>query len=166
MDKVTEELQEKIIGVKRVCKTVKGGRIFSFTALSVVGDKKGKIGLGYGKAREVPLAIQKSITRAKRNMISIILKRPTIHHPIKIYYTGTCVYMLPAIEGTGLIASKSIRAILEAVGIKNILTKTYGSTNPLNVAKAVFIGLANMKTRNIIAKKRGKKFLISKGINY
>lgn len=160
MDKNHVEFKEKILKIKRVCKTGKGGRIFSFTALCVVGDQKGQIGLGYGKAKEVPLAIKKSLERAKRNIISIKLTKPTIHHPIKSYYTGTCVYMLPAQDGTGLIASKYIRALLEAVGIKNIFSKTYGSTNPINVAKAVFIGLANMKTFYFMAKKRGKLFSI------
>ncbi|WWO97049.1 MAG: 30S ribosomal protein S5 [Candidatus Dasytiphilus stammeri] len=156
IDKVVD-LQEKMITVNRVSKTVKGGRIFSFTALTVVGNGKGRVGFGYGKAREVPIAIQKAMEKARRNIIFIYLNHGTLYYPIKGFHTGTKVYMQPASEGTGIIAGGAMRAVLEVAGIKNVLAKSYGSTNPLNVVRATLKGLSNMKTPAMFASKRGKK---------
>ncbi|QOI11208.1 30S ribosomal protein S5 [Blochmannia endosymbiont of Colobopsis nipponica] len=155
-EKQVSELREKLITVNRVSKTVKGGRVFSFTALTVVGDNNGRVGFGYGKAREVPSAIQKSMEKARRSMISIILKNGTLQHVIEGTYTGSYVFIKPASEGTGIIAGGAIRAILEVAGVHNVLAKTYGSTNPINVVRATMNALLNMKSPEIIAAKRGK----------
>lgn len=156
MDNKTTELQEKLITVNRVSKTVKGGRIFSFTALTVVGNNNGKVGFGYGKAREVPFAIQKSMEKARRSMVNISLINGTLQYPIKGRHTGSNVYMKPALKGTGIIAGGAMRAILEVAGIRNILAKTYGSTNPMNVVRATMNALINMQSPEFIAAKRGK----------
>ncbi|QJC30453.1 30S ribosomal protein S5 [Enterobacteriaceae endosymbiont of Neohaemonia nigricornis] len=150
------ELKEKLITVNRVSKTVKGGRVFSFTALTVVGNGKGRVGYGYGKAKEVPNAIQKAMERAKKNMINIFLINNTIQYPIQGYHTGSYIFMKPAYEGTGIIAGGAMRSVLEVAGIYNILAKTYGSTNPINVVKATIKILSNIKNINIIAAKRNK----------
>ncbi|WWP01979.1 MAG: 30S ribosomal protein S5 [Candidatus Dasytiphilus stammeri] len=150
------ELYEKMITVNRVSKTVKGGRIFSFTALTVVGNGNGRVGFGYGKSREVPIAIQKAMEKARRNMINITLNDGTLQYSIKSIHTGSCIFMKPASEGTGIIAGGAMRAVLEVVGIKNVLAKSYGSTNPLNVVRATIKALANMKSPTMIAAKRGK----------
>src|SRR5699024_9535211 len=128
-----EGLQEKLIQVNRVAKAVKGGRIFSFTALTVVGDGKGKVGFGRGKAREVPAAIQKALVAARRNMITVDLKGATIQHPIRSNHGASKVYMQPATEGTGVIAGGAMRAVLEVASVQDVLAKCYGSTNPINV---------------------------------
>ncbi|NIG99347.1 MAG: 30S ribosomal protein S5 [Buchnera aphidicola (Periphyllus acericola)] len=154
--KYVGELQEKLITVNRVSKTVKGGRIFSFTALTVVGNRNGKVGFGYGKAREVPFAIQKAMERAKRNMISFKLKNKTLQHTVIEFYTSSKVFMKPASEGTGIIAGGAMRAVLEVSGVQNVLAKTYGSTNPINVVRATINGLNNMKSPKDIAEKRNK----------
>lgn len=151
------ELQEKLISVNRVSKTVKGGRIFSFTALTVVGNGNGKVGFGYGKAREVPAAIQKSIDKARRNLITIALNsNQTLQHPIKGTHTGSHVFMQPASQGTGIIAGGAMRAVFEVAGIHNVLAKTYGSTNPINVVRATINALSQMKSPHMVAAKRGK----------
>ncbi|XBC38455.1 MAG: 30S ribosomal protein S5 [Buchnera aphidicola (Floraphis choui)] len=150
------DLKEKLISVNRVSKTVKGGRIFSFTALTVVGNGNGKVGFGYGKAREVPSAIQKAMEKARRNMISIKLNKSTLQHPIIGSHTGSNVFMKPASEGTGIIAGGAMRSVLEVVGVHNVLAKTYGSTNPINVVRATISGLENMKSPSMIAAKRNK----------
>lgn len=150
------ELQEKLITVNRVSKTVKGGRVFSFTALTVVGDMNGRVGFGYGKAREVPAAIQKSMEKARRSMITIPLYKGTLQHVIKGIYTGSRIYMQPASEGTGIIAGRTMRAILEVVGVHNVLAKAYGSTNPINIVRATMNALGNMQSPMMIAEKRGK----------
>ncbi len=151
------DFYEKLIYVNRVSKTVKGGRIFSFTALTVVGDRLGKVGYGYGKAREVPLAIQKAIDKSRKNMILIILnKRNTLRYEVKGKYISTNVFIKPASKGTGIIAGKSMRAIFEAIGIKDVLAKLYGSSNPLNVVKATLNALCSIESPLNIAKKRGK----------
>ncbi|SES66260.1 30S ribosomal protein S5 [Thorsellia anophelis] len=155
-EKQTSDLQEKLIAVNRVSKTVKGGRIFSFTALTVVGDGNGRIGFGYGKAREVPAAIQKAMEKARRNMISISINDGTLFHPVKGTHTGSRVFMQPAHEGTGIIAGGAMRAVLEVAGVRNVLAKTYGSTNPINVVRATMDALAAMKSPEMIAAKRGK----------
>ncbi|CED72477.1 30S ribosomal protein S5 [Aliivibrio sp. S4TY2] len=149
------DLNEKLIAVNRVSKTVKGGRIFSFTALTVVGDGNGRVGFGYGKAREVPAAIQKSMEKARRNMFTIALNEGTLHHSVKGRHTGSKVYMQPASEGTGIIAGGAMRAVLEVVGVRNVLAKAYGSTNPINVVRATIAGLSSVKSPEMVAAKRG-----------
>lgn len=151
-----EGIQEKLVQVNRVAKVVKGGRIFGFTALTVVGDGNGRVGFGRGKAREVPLAIQKAMEAARRNMIQVDLKGTTIQYPITARHGASKIYMQPASEGTGIIAGKTMRAVLEVAGVHNVLAKCYGSTNPVNVIRATFNGLKNMRAPDSIAEKRGK----------
>src|SRR5690606_161823 len=148
--------QEKLVQVNRVAKVVKGGRIFGFTALTVVGDGKGKVGFGRGKAREVPAAIQKALEAARRNMIQVELKGSTIQHPIRARHGASKVFMQPASEGTGVIAGGAMRAVLEVAGVQNVLAKCYGSTNPVNVVRATYEGLRSMTSPESIAAKRGK----------
>ena len=150
-----EGLVEKLVAVDRVAKVVKGGRIFSFTALTVVGDGNGRVGFGRGKAREVPAAIAKALEAARRNMISVDLVDGTVQHPINGRHGASRVYMQPASEGTGVIAGGSVRAVLEAVGVRNVLTKCYGSTNAANVVNATFNGLRDMTSPEKVAAKRG-----------
>ena len=148
-----EGLQEKLVEVNRVAKTVKGGRIFGFTALTVVGDGNGKVGFGRGKAREVPQAIQKAMEAARRNMIQVDLKGTTIQYPTKANHGASKVYMQPASDGTGVIAGGAMRAVLEIAGVQNVLAKCYGSTNPVNVVRATFKALHEF-TRNSGSKAR------------
>lgn len=154
--KNNNDLQEKLITVNRVSKTVKGGRIFSFTALTVVGNGEGRVGFGYGKAREVPAAIQKAMEKARRNMITIPLINKTLQHALNGSHTGSHVFMKPASDGTGIIAGGAMRAVLEVAGIHNVLAKTYGSTNPINVVRATMNGLISMRSPEVIAAKRNK----------
>ena len=142
-NKNEEGLQEKLIQVNRVAKVVKGGRIFGFTALTAVGDGNGKVGFGRGKAREVPLAIQKAMESARRNMITVGLDGNTLQYPIRSRHGASKVYMQPASEGTGVIAGGAMRAILELAGVQNVLAKCYGSTNPINVVQATYKGRSN-----------------------
>ena len=155
-ESTNEGLIEKLVQVNRVAKVVKGGRIFSFTALTVVGDGNGRVGFGRGKAREVPVAIQKAMEQARRNMIQVDLKGDTIQYPIKASHGASKVYMQPASEGTGVIAGGAMRAVLEIAGVHNVLAKCYGSTNPVNVVRATFNGLKNMRSPEAVAAKRGK----------
>ena len=156
-DEIKEEgLVEKLVQVNRVAKVVKGGRIFGFTALSVVGDGNGRVGFGRGKAREVPLAIQKSMQAARQNMIEVELNGDTLWYPLTERHGASKVYMQPASEGTGVIAGGTMRALLEAAGVHNVLAKCYGSTNPVNVVRATFKALQNMRSPQVIADKRGK----------
>ena len=150
------DLQEKLVQVNRVAKVVKGGRIFGFTALTVVGDGNGKVGFGRGKAREVPVAIQKAMENARRNMIQVDLNDGTLQYPIKARHGASKVYMQPASEGTGVIAGGAMRAVLEIAGVHNVLAKCYGSTNPVNVVRATFEGLKSMASPESVAAKRGK----------
>ncbi len=152
----TEGLEEKLVQVNRVAKTVKGGRIFSFTALTVVGDGKGRVGFGRGKAREVPAAIQKAMESARRNMIQVELNGDTLQYPTKGRHGASKVYMQPASEGTGVIAGGAMRAVLELAGVQNVLAKCYGSTNPVNVVQATFGALKAMMSPEKVAAKRGK----------
>ena len=147
---------EKLVAVNRVAKVVKGGRVFSFTALSVVGDGNGKVGFGYGKAKEVPVAIQKSMEKARRDMVTISLKDGTLWHPVKSTHSGSRVYMQPASEGTGIIAGGAMRAVLETVGVTNVLAKSIGSNTPVNLVRATIKGLVAMHNPESIAAKRGK----------
>nr|WP_309594386.1 30S ribosomal protein S5 [Moraxella osloensis] len=152
----TDGLVERLVTVGRVSKVVKGGRIFSFTALTVVGDGNGRVGFGRGKAREVPAAIQKALEAAKRNMITVDLAGTTLQHPITASHGASRVYMQPASEGTGVIAGGAMRAVLEVAGVENVLAKCYGSTNAANVVRATFNGLKEMSSPEKVAAKRGK----------
>ena len=155
-DQANGDLQEKLVQVNRVAKVVKGGRIFGFTALTVVGDGNVRVGFGRGKAREVPVAIQKAMEAARRNMISVDLDGNTLQYPVKASHGASKVYMQPASEGTGIIAGGAMRAVLELAGVQNVLAKCYGSTTPVNVVRATFNGLKQMKSPEDIAAKRGK----------
>jgi small subunit ribosomal protein S5 len=150
------ELLQKLVKTKRVSKTVKGGRIASFATIMVVGDGNGHVGIGLGKAAEVPEAIRKSIEDAKKNMISVSLKGNTIPHEVIGEFGAGRVMLKPAPEGTGIIASGTVRAVLEMVGIKNIRAKCLRSTNPTNVVKATFEGLKQLRTAEQVAVMRGK----------
>ncbi len=152
----TPELNEKLVAVNRVAKTVKGGRQFTFTALTVVGDGEGRVGFGYGKAKEVPLAISKAMDKARKNMVSIHLKEGTIQHKSVGTHSATRVFMRPASDGTGVIAGGAMRAVFEVAGVQNVLAKIYGSRNPVNVVKATVNALADMRDPESIAAKRGK----------
>jgi small subunit ribosomal protein S5 len=151
-----EGLVEKLVQVNRVAKTVKGGRIFGFTALTVVGDGNGRVGFGRAKAREVPAAIQKAMEAARRNMIDVDLAGSTIQYATTAQHGASKVYMQPASEGTGVIAGGAMRALLEAAGVHDVLAKCYGSTNPVNVVHATFKALKNMRSPAAVAEKRGK----------
>ena len=156
-EEVDDGMIEKLIAVNRVSKTVKGGRQFTFTALTVVGDGAGKIGFGYGKAREVPVAIQKSMEYARKSFINVDLNNGTLWHAVKSGHGAARVFMQPASEGTGVIAGGAMRAVLEAVGVKNVLAKATGSRNPINLVRATLKGLGEMNSPAKIAAKRGKK---------
>ncbi|TDJ62316.1 MAG: 30S ribosomal protein S5 [Proteobacteria bacterium] len=147
---------EKLINVNRVAKVVKGGRIFGFTALTVIGDGAGKIGMGRGKAREVPVAIQKAMENARRNMASVELNEHTLQYAIIGEHGAAKVYMQPASQGTGIIAGGAMRAVFEVVGVHNVLAKCIGTTNPVNVVRATINGLKNMSSPEQFAAKRGK----------
>ena len=147
---------EKLVNVNRVAKVVKGGRIFGFTALTVVGDGNGKIGFGYGKAKEVPIAIQKAMDKARKNVIQVDLKEGTLWHPIKAKHSGSKVYMQPASDGTGVIAGGAMRAVFDVVGVHNVLAKSQGSNNPQNLVRATINGLKNITSPESVATKRGK----------
>ena len=151
-----DDLIEKLIGVNRVAKVVKGGRVFGFAALVVVGDGNGKVGFGTGKAKEVPIAIQKAMDMARRNMKSIKLKNRTVHYPLIGRHGAAKVYMQPASEGTGIIAGGAMRAIFEVVGVHNVLAKCIGTNNAINVVRATMNGLVNMDDPEYVAAKRGK----------
>ena len=150
-------LLEKLITVNRVAKVVKGGRQFGFTALTVVGDGDGKVGFGYGKAREVPLAIQKAMEKARKNMRSVDLKEGTLQHQVVARHGASKVFMKPASDGTGIIAGGAMRAVFEVVGVHNVLAKCIGSRNPINVVRATIRGLTDMSSPEKAAAKRGKK---------
>jgi len=151
-----DDLIEKLVAVNRVAKVVKGGRQFGFTALTVVGDGKGQIGFGYGKAKEVPLAIQKAMDRARKNMKKVDLIAGTLQHATYGEHGAANVYMQPASEGTGIIAGGAMRAVFEAVGVRNVLAKINGTRNPVNVVRATINGLTGMASPNYVAAKRGK----------
>ena len=152
----TDELIEKLVAVNRVAKVVKGGRQFGFTALTVVGDGRGRVGLGYGKAREVPVAIQKAMQAARKNLANVSLRNQTLHYATIGRHGTTKVYMQPAADGTGLIAGGGMRAVFECAGVRNVLAKSYGSRNPINVVRATIGALAALRSPDDIAAKRGK----------
>lgn len=150
-----DTLQEKLVSVRRTAKVVKGGRIFGFAAMVVIGDGKGRIGFGMGKSREVPAAIQKAMEKGRRNMLRIPLKQHTIQHPVTGWYGASKVIMIPASDGTGLIAGGAVRAVCEVIGIRDILAKCVGSRNPVNVVRATLKALTDMTTLEHVAAKRG-----------
>jgi small subunit ribosomal protein S5 len=149
-------LSEKLIGIARTTKVVKGGKIFSFGGLAVVGDGNGRVGLGAGKSREVPQAVQKAVDNARKNMQRIVLKNGTIHHAVSGKHGATRVFMKPAAEGTGIIAGGAMRAVCEVLGIRNVLAKISGSPNPVNVVKATLNALSSITAPEQMAAKRGK----------
>lgn len=152
----TDGMVEKLVNVNRVAKVVKGGRIFSFTALAVVGDGNGKVGFGRGKAREVPAAIQKAMEQARRNTVQVDLKDGhTLQHPINARHGASKIHMQPAQPGTGIIAGGAMRSVFEVVGIENVLAKSIGSTNPINIVRATIRGLGAMSSPESTASKRG-----------
>jgi small subunit ribosomal protein S5 len=151
----TDGLQEKLVNVRRVAKVVKGGRVFGFAALTVVGDGEGRVGYGVSKAREVPVAIQKSLEQARKNMRKVVLNGGTLQYSIMSTTGAAKVYMQPASEGTGIIAGGAMRAVFEVVGVNNVLAKCIGTNNPINVVRATINGLTSMKDAKQIAAKRG-----------
>jgi small subunit ribosomal protein S5 len=151
-----DEFLEKLVAVNRTAKVVKGGRQFGFTALTVVGDGAGRVGFGFGKAREVPVAISKAMAQARKNMVNVALRNDTLHFAMKGEHGATQVYMQPASDGTGVIAGGGMRAVLECAGVRNVLAKSYGSRNPINVVRATVNALANARSPEDIAAKRGK----------
>ena len=152
-----DNLQEKLINVNRVAKVVKGGRQFGFAALTVVGDGAGRVGMGRGKAREVPVAVQKAMEDARRNIVKISLKNGTVHHAIVGEHGAAKVVLRPASEGPGIIAGGAMRAVFEVAGVTNVLAKCIGSTNPINVVRATIKALTSINNPADIAAKRGKK---------
>jgi len=150
------EYVEKLVRLNRIAKVVKGGRRFSFSAVSVVGDRNGQVGYGFGKANYVADAIRKSLDRAKRNMVRIPMRRTTIPHPVVGKYKGAQVFLKPASPGTGIIAGGPVRAVMEAAGVKDILSKSLGSSNSMNIVKAVFSSFGLIMDARMTAAKRGK----------
>src|SRR5262245_24101880 len=149
------ELTETVVKVNRSAKVMKGGRRFSFSALIVLGSHDGVVGLGFGKANEVPPAVEKGVADAKKRLVRVPLVGTTIPHPVIGTYRSSQVKLIPAAPGTGVIAGKSPRAILEAAGVKDVLTKAYGSTNAVNLVKATFDGLMRLRTRDQVSRVRG-----------
>jgi len=152
-----DNLQEKLISVRRVAKVVKGGRIFGFSVLTVVGDGAGRVGIGRGKAREVPAAVAKAMESARRNMVSVVLKGQTLHHAIESSHGASKVVMRPASVGTGIIAGGAMRAVFEVAGVHDVLAKCLGSRNPLNVVLATVKGLRAIRSPEQVAARRGKR---------
>ncbi|MGI9330660.1 MAG: 30S ribosomal protein S5 [Gammaproteobacteria bacterium] len=151
-----DDLLEKLVTVNRVAKVVKGGRQFGFTALTVVGDGAGRVGFGYGKAREVPIAIQKAMQVARKNLREVALRDDTLHYAMTGRHGATKVYIQPASEGTGIIAGGAMRAVFECAGVRNVLAKSYGSRNPINVVRATIAALYEAQSPQRIAARRGK----------
>ena len=151
-----DEFTEKLVAVNRTAKVVKGGRQFGFTALTVVGDGGGRVGFGFGKAREVPVAISKAMAQARKNLVQVSLRKGTLHYAVRGAHGATRVLMQPASDGTGVIAGGAMRAVLECVGVRNVLAKSYGSRNPINVVRATIEALSAVRSPDDIAAKRGK----------
>ena len=154
-DKPDDGMREKMIAVNRVTKVVKGGRILGFAALTVVGDGDGRIGMGKGKAREVPVAVQKAMERARRGLARIPLRNGTLHHAVEAKHGAAKVMLMPAQEGTGVIAGGPMRAIFDVMGVRNVVAKSHGSTNPYNMVRATLKALEQLRTPAEIAAKRG-----------
>jgi small subunit ribosomal protein S5 len=151
-----EQFEERVVNISRVTKVVKGGRNFRFSALVVVGDKKGKVGFGTGKAQEVPDAIKKAIEVAKKSMVKVPMYGATIPHEITGIHDGGEVYLKPAVEGTGVIAGGPVRAVLEAAGVADILSKSIGSDSPINIVRATMDAISQLRTAEQVARTRGK----------
>ncbi len=149
------DLDDNVVQINRTAKVMKGGRRFGFSALVVVGNGNGIVGLGFGKAREVPPSVEKGRTDAMKKLVRVPLKGTTIPHPVLARFRSSQVKLIPAAPGTGIIAGAPVRAVLEAAGVKDILTKALGSKNPMNLAKATYEGLRTMKTRRAVAERRG-----------
>ncbi len=152
-----DNFQEQLVSVRRVAKVVKGGRIFGFSALTVVGDGQGRVGMGRGKAREVPVAVSKAMDDARRNMFKVNLKGDTVQYPMVGKHGSARVVIRPASDGTGIIAGGTMRALFEVLGVQNVLAKVIGTTNPVNVTRATIAALRDMRSINYVAAKRGKK---------
>ncbi len=152
----TDGIQERLVNIRRVAKVVKGGRIFGFSALTVVGDGEGRVGFGTGKAREVPAAIQKAMEAARKNMVKVALSEGTLQYSMMAEHGAAKVFMGPASEGTGVIAGGPMRAVFDVVGIRNVLAKCIGTNNPINVVRATIKGLSDMSSPEMVAAKRGK----------
>lgn len=152
-----QEIKDKLVSLNRVAKVVKGGKRFNFSALVVVGDGKGNVGVGKGKAAEAPMAIKKAVERAKKNMVPVALKGDTIPHAVLGHYGAGKVLLKPAAEGTGLIAGGASRAVLEVAGVRNVLCKSLGTSNPHNVVSATMNGLRRLRSADQVASIRGKK---------
>ena len=155
-DAPEDGLREKMIAINRVTKVVKGGRILGFAALTVVGDGEGRVGMGKGKAREVPVAVQKAMEQARRNLIKVSLKNGSLHHSVHGEHGASNVMMLPAAKGTGIIAGGPMRAVFEVLGITDVVAKSHGSSNPYNLVRATLDAMKNSSTPSDIAAKRGK----------
>jgi small subunit ribosomal protein S5 len=149
------ELVDKVVKIKRCAAVVKGGRRFSFAAMVVVGNGKGKVGWGYGKANEVPPSVEKAVKEGSRSMMEVLLDEGTIAHSVEGHYGAAHVVLVPASPGTGVIAGSAVRAVCEAAGIQNILTKSFGSNNPVNLVKATLSALQQLRTRSEIERLRG-----------
>lgn len=155
-DKPDDGMREKMISINRVTKVVKGGRILGFAALTVVGDGDGRIGMGKGKSREVPVAVQKAMEEARRNLIKVSLRDGTLQHTVFGHHGASRVMLQPAPEGTGIIAGGAMRAVFDVMGMTNVVAKAHGSTNPYNIVRATINGLRSMTTPAEVAAKRGK----------
>ena len=155
-EKPDDGMREKMISINRVTKVVKGGRILGFAALTVVGDGDGRIGMGKGKSREVPVAVQKAMEEARRKLTKINLKNGTVHHTVIGRHGASKVMIQPAPEGTGIIAGGAMRAVFDVMGVTNIVCKSHGSNNPYNIVRATINGLQQVNTPSVIAAKRGK----------
>ncbi len=151
------DLHDTVVKINRSAKVMKGGRRFGFSALIVLGDGRGTVGLGFGKAREVPPSVEKAQTDARKRLVRVPLKGTTIPHAVTARYRSSAVKLIPAAPGTGIIAGAAVRAVLEAAGVRDVLTKALGSKNPMNLAKATFEGLLSMRTRREIEERRGVK---------